>query len=71
MAKRLAAFMLTDAAPQIHEVDDALAKLRMPFKEDQPVKEDQLGAWDIVQFHPSYNYDDFVRGIRIRTNEQR
>lgn len=21
------------------------------------------GSWDIVQFHPSYNYDDFVRGI--------
>jgi Cdc6-like AAA superfamily ATPase len=22
------------------------------------------GRWDIVQFHPSYNYEDFVRGIQ-------
>ena len=63
LAKQLAAFMLTNAVPEIGEVGQVLAKLRMPFQEDQP------GAWDIVQFHPSYNYDDFVRGIRIRTNE--
>ena len=63
LAKRLAAYMLTNAMPGIRNVDEVLAARRMPFQEGQP------GAWDIVQFHPSYNYDDFVRGIRIRTKD--
>ena len=24
-------------------------------------------AWDIVQFHPSYSYEDFIRGIKVST----
>lgn len=26
--------------------------------------------WDIVQFHPSYTYEDFVRGITVYTKEK-
>ncbi|MGE6753641.1 AAA family ATPase [Rossellomorea sp. NPDC071047] len=27
-------------------------------------------AWDIVQFHPSYGYEDFIRGIEVKTKEK-
>ena len=26
--------------------------------------------WDIVQFHPSYNYEDFVRGVKVETKDK-
>ena len=29
----------------------------------------EKGQWDIVQFHPSYNYEDFVRGVRVKTDD--
>ena len=39
------------------------------------VDEDELpnlqgDRWDIVQFHPSYNYEDFVRGVQVSTNDE-
>ena len=29
----------------------------------------QRKRWDIVQFHPSYNYEDFVRGVQVKTEK--
>ena len=26
----------------------------------------QTGGWDLVQFHPSYSYEDFIRGIEVK-----
>ena len=34
-----------------------------------PDKLDERGGWDIVQFHPAYNYEEFVRGIQVETND--
>ena len=43
------------------------AKLLLPSLlgvDKSKVKSLQGRRWDIVQFHPSYNYEDFVRGIQ-------
>ncbi len=49
---------------QIRNYSDT--KLLSEWVELNPGKTPAI-AWDIVQFHPSYGYEDFVRGIEVST----
>ena len=39
------------------------------MENDSEFAESQGKRWDIVQFHPSYNYEDFVRGVQVKTEK--
>ena len=64
-AKRLAAQMIgchPDDVKLEEEKNTPFARARFPKVNDN-------GSWALVQFHPSYNYEDFVRGIQVSTNQ--
>jgi MoxR-like ATPase len=69
LAKRLAAEMLklTAADVEREENDNTGAFANSKFTKVS-TSASFANCWDIVQFHPSYNYEDFVRGIRIQTS---
>ncbi|MBW9151457.1 AAA family ATPase [Clostridium estertheticum] len=52
-----------DSMQIINYSEDEYCKYMSTNKKQPPV------AWDIVQFHPSYGYEDFIRGIEVSTEE--
>ena len=48
----------------------ATLKNMLGMENDSEFAESQGKRWDIVQFHPSYNYEDFVRGVQVSTNDE-
>ena len=48
----------------------ATLKNMLSMENDSEFAESQGNQWDIVQFHPSYNYEDFVRGVQVSTNDE-
>lgn len=56
--------------------DDDLQKLLdskeaiKEFLNEYQINSKGEGYWDMVQLHPSYGYEDFVRGITIKTKDE-
>jgi MoxR-like ATPase len=71
LAKRLAARMLglTPDNVDMEENEQKGAFHDLRFSGGKPAIVGK-GNWSIVQFHPSYNYEDFVRGIRPVTGDK-
>jgi hypothetical protein len=66
-AKRLAARLLGIGASA---VDEEESKTTGEFHDTRFSEGQDGGCWELVQFHPAYAYDDFVRGIQAKTTEE-
>jgi Cdc6-like AAA superfamily ATPase len=66
-AKRLAARLLGIGRSA---VDEEESKTTGEFHDARFSEERGGNCWELVQFHPAYAYDDFVRGIQAKTTEE-
>lgn len=66
LARQVAAGIL-GAADEVTMDSTALTEFLLAYQvsssAELAIPHDHPGTWEIVQFHPSYNYEDFVRGI--------
>lgn len=49
-----------------HELAKQMEKLRFSSRKSE---DRYKGAWEIVQFHPSYTREDFIQGIKVETGK--
>lgn len=59
---------LQEEYPDRDAIDQALSAFKLTSADySNPSSSPALnrGGWDIVQFHPAYSYEDFIRGIQV------
>lgn len=49
----------------------AFSNKRFRIIRDHNKSDEYKGQWAIVQFHPAYNYEDFVRGIQVSGQDEK
>lgn len=57
-----------DPPPAKCPAPGAVATKESGDSEDKQKEKPPEGKWDIIQFHPSYQHEDLVRGIAVHTN---